>query len=108
MPHYRAAVYRNEISVVATSQKQPVRRMNINYGQGNDGALRSSEEDWNFNKGTLMVNLGTNSRRLLSSGGFGIMDAVKGWTFVFSLFALVYAGALSERASAVFSSRYCA
>lgn len=46
------------------------------------------------------MRLGTNSRRLLSSGGVRFMDAAKGWTFVFSLFALLFAGALSERASA--------
>ncbi|MEO8425952.1 MAG: phospholipase D family protein [Verrucomicrobiota bacterium] len=74
--------------------------MNTNSGQGNNGALGSFEEDWNFKKGTLMGGRGTNSRRLLPSGGVGFMDAAKCWTFVFSLFALLYAGALSERASA--------
>ena len=47
-----------------------------------------------------MGGLGTNSRRLLSSSGVGFMDAAKGWTFVFSLIALLFAGALGERASA--------
>ncbi len=74
--------------------------MNVNSAQADNGALRSFEEDWNFKKEPLMSRLKTNSRRVLWSGSVGLMDAARFWIFMFSVFALLDAGALSERASA--------